>query len=282
MLNKGVYIGTDCEIAIAGNYLFTFRRNSQLNFLESRLFRREGQSFFCIGICQTSPVETEPRKPPQLWRSAFVFHGKTISMRQAFEGGIGGEIEADCEMESKIGSAVDLKSEQGNLIAAFEDGASYLTVLDEPLTDEGLTPLLPDIHSENIGECLRLWNKGMNEEYYPIDGISTFIGVTLNTSKHMYIFEMTPGSIYCRAARFVSTNQGVVFNQNFRQGVEAYMIADNRDAHLPLSYDKSNFSSGSCVWNERSVYWSLVSYTHTEITLHGCQGELYHWKKPKR
>lgn len=40
----------------------------------------------------------------------------------------------------------------------------------------------------------------------------------------MYIFELTPDSIYCRAARFVATDRGVVFNQNFRQGFEAYMI----------------------------------------------------------
>lgn len=51
----------------------------------------------------------------------------------------------------------------------------------------------------------------------------------------MYIFELTPDSIYCRAARFVATDRGVVFNQNFRQGFEAYMIKDNREAAMPAA-----------------------------------------------
>ena len=60
------------------------------------------------------------------------------------------------------------------------------------------------------------------------------------------------------------------------------MIKDNMEAHLPLSYDESLFSSDSCAWNDRSVYWSLDSYNDQEINLHGCQGDIYHWKKPNR
>jgi hypothetical protein len=60
------------------------------------------------------------------------------------------------------------------------------------------------------------------------------------------------------------------------------MIKDNMKASLPLSFDESLFSSDSCVWDDRSVYWSLSSYNETEITLHGCQDDIYYWKKPKR
>ena len=59
------------------------------------------------------------------------------------------------------------------------------------------------------------------------------------------------------------------------------MIKNNNDASLPLSIDESLFFSDSCIWNDRSVYWSLASYNDTEIILNGCQGDIYHWKKPE-
>lgn len=82
----------------------------------------------------------------------------------------------------------------------------------------------------NVGAFDRLWNAGVREEVCTVDGSPTLIGVTVNTNRHMYIFELTRGSTYCRAARFVATNKGVVFDQNFRKGLEAYRIEDNREA----------------------------------------------------
>ena len=140
----------------------------------------------------------------------------------------------------------------------------------------------PDIAEGNIGECLKCWNMGLKEEIIDLNGISTFIGIIVNTEKHMYIFEITPGSIYCRAARYKTTDKGVVFNQNFRQGVEAYMIEDNNAARQPLSINESYFSTDSCIWNDRSVYWSVKSYNDNCITLNGCQGDTYQWYKPFR
>ena len=99
---------------------------------------------------------------------------------------------------------------------------------------------------------------------------------------HLDVYKRQPDSIYCRAARFAATDRGVVFNQNFRQGFEAYMIKDNREAAMPLPVDESLFSAEACVWNNRSVYWSVFDYNEDEIVLHGCQGDLYHWKKPER
>ena len=48
------------------------------------------------------------------------------------------------------------------------------------------------------------------------------------------------------------------------------------------SVDESLFSAEACVWNSRSVYWSVFDYKEEEIVLHGCQGDVYHWKKPER
>jgi hypothetical protein len=114
---------------------------------------------------------------------------------------------------------------------------------------EDIHPHSPAISAENIGECLRCWNMGCIEETLEANH-DTFIGVTINTARHMYIFQMTPSSFYCRAARYATCNKGVLFDQNFRQRKgptpETYMAEDNCIAIQPLSVDEHDFDAFAC------------------------------------
>lgn len=290
MIKNGVYIGKDIELVVTDKYVISYRRNTQMDMLESRLFKRSGNDFSCIGICQSSPTETEQYKPPLLWKTAFIYNGNAKGEIQTYQKNQIMSCDTpptylknhDENMKSYLGTAFTIYDYANKIELQFDDNIIYSAAYDEIFDDKTLLPDLPFACDNTIGECLRLWNAGLREEYISIDGISTFIGVTINTNKHMYIFEMTPSSIYCRAARFVAPNKGIVFNQNFRQGFEAYMIKDNSEAQFPLSFDEALFSSNSCAWNDRSVYWSLSSYNENEIVLHGCQGDIYHFNKPKR
>ena len=278
------------ELVVTEQYIVTYRRNKQADFLESQLFQKSGPVYTCVGVCQSSPTETEKYKPPMRWRTAFICGGEVVASCQALQKDQQlspgrppiYENVAEHSLPQMLGRSFDSVVSAAPGVVRFSDGASYPVELDESFTDETLRPAPPSVCDQNIGECLTLWNMGVQEEYMEIDGTSTFIGVTINTRRHMYIFELTPGSIYCRAARFVATNRGVVFHQNFRQGFEAYMLADNAQARLPLEYDEALFDRDACSWHDRSVYWSLDSYNDTEIFLHGCQGERYCWNKPER
>lgn len=290
MLQSGVYISTDFEMVVTNPYIITYRRNRQRDMLESQLYQKQGQAYRCIGICQSSPASAQQHALPACWKTAFIYHGRLVAKRQQLNPNqpanqgqppVYDNFEEE-ELKQGMGLPFTYDESGGQITVTFQDGAAYPAVLNESFTDESLRPQPPAVSSGNIGECLRLWNMGIQEEYFDIDGQSTFTGVIINTNKHMFIFELYPGSIYCRAARFVATNKGIVFNQNFRQGYEAFMIEDNTQAALPLQYDESLFSSDSCVWNSLSVYWSLDSYSDSDITLHGCQGEIYHFKKPQR
>ena len=96
----------------------------------------------------------------------------------------------------------------------------------------------------------------------------------------MLIFEISPRSVYCRAARFAAVNEGVVFDQNIRQGQASFMIPDNREAAQPLIIEKQSFGRETCVWNGKTVYWSVAAYDEDHIELHGCQGAVYSWSRP--
>lgn len=269
MIAFGVYIGRDAEVLLTDRYMIVYRRDNARDFLESRLYAGKEDSFRCIGVCRTSPACTVQRKPPDLWQTAFVYSGRTEA--------------ADDEMKSIIGSSPSgLALNEGSLQIRLEDGSGYEAACEETFGMEDLSPALPEIAQDNVGECLRLWNMGLTEEFLQIGGVSAFIGITVNTAKHMYIFEMTPESVYCRAARYVTTNRGVVFNQNFRQGFEAYMIPDNREAAAPLPVDPALFAPDACAWDEKTVYWSVRSFDSGCITLNGCQGDTYEWRKPAR
>ena len=96
----------------------------------------------------------------------------------------------------------------------------------------------------HLGECLREWNRGVIWEHIQIEGEDHEIGCQINTDKHMLIFEISPRSVYCRAARFAAVNEGVVFDQNIRQGQASFMIPDNREAAQPLIIEKQRPASG--------------------------------------
>ena len=166
--------------------------------------------------------------------------------------------------------------DKDSLSVIFNDGVKYTAKAHELFSMDDLSPPRPTTKEASIGECLLKWNVGINDLYYE----NCFIGVTVNTCKHMYIFEITENSVYCRAARYVTCDKGVVFDQNFRQGFEAYMADDNRVAMENLSYDESNFNTESCIWDGKTVYWSTDEVGETEIKLNGCQGDTYVWSKP--
>jgi hypothetical protein len=258
----GVYIGKDIEIVMTGKYIMAFRRSEKGQFLESSLLYSSTKS--CIGICRTDPCCTEMRTPPETWKYAFNANNPILS---------------DDKMKIFLDVQIfELSLTSIGLEVKYNDGEIFIAQQDEVFNMEDISPSCFSATENNIGECLQTWNMGVNDIIWN----NSFVGVTINTSKHMYIFEITQNSIYCRAARYITCEHGVVFNQNFRQGLEAYMIADNRKANDKLEYDKSLFNAESCIWNDRSVYWSVSSVSDDLIILHGCQGDTYEWKKPDR
>lgn len=291
MIEPGIYIGTDLELVCTEGYLIAFRRNRGANFLESRLLKRTDNMVSCIGVCQSSPAEVEQFRPPRCWRTAFIYDDKISASCQIFQQGQELRYDRppiyqtfpDAQIGAYLGSSPYFSIKDGMVLAEFGDGVLYSAVLDEVLTEDSFCPTQnPTASAERIGECLHLWSMGFQEEMAEVNGKPTFVGITLNTARHMYIFQITPDSLYCRTARYATSNKGMVFHQNFRQRFEAYMIEDNSEACLPLPIDDALFSSEACVWNSRSVYWSLAEFREDEITLHGCQGDIYPIQRPNR
>lgn len=270
---KGVLIGKDIEVVLTDRYEIAFRRSLTGEYLESVLIKIDFQSEKvirkCIGVCRTQPSTTLNEKT------------KPVNWLYAFNTGID-NLQNNETMVSLLNAEVFTYDTKDNktFMFKFYDGQVYTAICHETFTTEELHPECVSPSEASIGICLQNWNIGCRDLLFTIDGKETFIGVTINTRKHMYIFEMTPKSIYCRAARYYTCNKGVVFNQNFRQGVEAYMLKDNSMVMEDLVIDESLFNSNACVWKDNSVYWSVSSVDDNVITLNGCQGDTYKWKRP--
>jgi len=256
----GVYIGKDIEVVCTEQYTMAFRRNNMNDFLESMLLNSDRK---CIGICRTTPCSSNMSFLPDGWEYAMKRDKKIYSDKNILH-----FINAE---------TLAMSEHQGYLTVQFYDGTRYMAQADELFTMEHLNPTCFSSNDRSISDCLIDWNVGCKDIIWNGQNI----GLTINTHKHMYIYEMTKDSIYCRAARYRTCDKGVVFNQNFRQGHNAYMVADNTVAMQELPYDESFFSREACVWNERSVYWSVALVEEDRIELHGCQGDKYEWKKPR-
>jgi len=253
----GVYIGNNVEVVVTESYTLVFRRRKEADFLESFLLLTHGMQ--CAGVCQTTPCGTGLSTLLQTSRFAFQSEGDAVLQ----------------EMLEK--PQMDIQFHDNMLTVTFYDNAVYHAKADETFGMETLSPPCAFAESNNVAECLMNWNMGVKEIIWK----DAFIGVIINTRKHMYIYEITADSIYCRAARYVVCGDGVVFNQNFRQGYASFMIEDNTDAMQPLAFDPSLFHADACAWNDRSVYWSVSSVEKECIILNGCQGDTYTWEKPK-
>ena len=224
MIEPGIYIGTDLELVCTEGYLIAFRRNRGANFLESRLLKRTDNMVSCIGVCQSSPAEVQQFRPPRCWRTAFIYDDKISASCQIFQQGQELRYDRppiyqtfpDAQIGAYLGSSPHLSIKDGMVLAEFGDGVLYSAVLDEVLTEDSFCPTQnPTASAERIGECLHLWSMGFQEEMAEINGKPTFVGITLNTARHMYIFQITPDSLYCRAARYATRTKGWYSTKTF-------------------------------------------------------------------
>lgn len=238
MIPFGVYIGQDAELVAVVDRLIAYRRIREQDCLESCLLRRDARSgeYLCAGICRSYPAHTAVNSRPRRWRYAYSGRARTYANDSALSGCLGTPILS----VGATGSGAQMR---------YWDGWAHAVVADETFSMADLHPHAPRATDDNIGECLRCWNMGCLEETVE-EGEDAFTGLTVNTPRHMYIFQMTPSSFYCRAARYATCSKGVLFSQNFRQRrgpvPETYMAQDNRVALEPLAANEADFEALAC------------------------------------
>ena len=134
MLPLGVYIGSDFEMVITERYIITYRRDKKKDLLESRLYQKRNQIFLCIGICQSSPMETEKHMPPLCWKTAFISNGEAVCNCQVLKSnsealrGFPHPVYANMENEQLkqfINLPFDLDIQLDKSIVMFPDGTQY-------------------------------------------------------------------------------------------------------------------------------------------------------------
>ena len=264
-MKNGIYIGKDSELGLTESAAILFFRDPQHAWLESRLYaKREGQ-FFCIGICRSAPALMELHQSSCRIDTVFLDRGRIRG--------------SDLLMAPLVGTTFQLDEQGKELWVKLDAETIGPLALNESFLHDPCPGRRP-AEAGHLGECLREWNRGVIWEHIQIEGEDHEIGCQINTDKHMLIFEISPRSVYCRAARFAAVNEGVVFDQNIRQGQASFMIPDNREAAQPLIIEKQSFGRETCVWNGKTVYWSVAAYDEDHIELHGCQGAVYSWSRP--
>lgn len=131
-----------------------------------------------------------------------------------------------------------------------------------------------------IGSCIQQWSLGIR-----LDRTPEQIAFEAGTNRHSYCFYITPGMVYCRAARIRSNDRGTLFAQNIRlmsnaREHTAHMAADNlSESAAPLRIDDAKFSPDRCVFADEGIYWSFLRFEGDTAVMNGC-GEIYRFGRP--
>lgn len=280
MMNNlyGNYIGEFIEVIIIKKYTIIYKYNAPKNTLESYLLYTD--NFKCIGICFS---ETDMRD--NMWR-LMIDKNNPEKIRYACGIDDNNTYATDDELKSILGKEnfISFNELNGEYEITLYDGNSYTAEKHETYENGEIIPKDMDATADNLGECLREWFLGVVQY---TDFNKPEIRVEINTPKHMYIFLISHGFLYCRAATYSTCNQGFFFLQNFRQNFHnkeglSMMIKDNRDAlkDAAIFMDETLFDPKACVI-AYGIYWSVSSFEKDEIILHGCGGEEYRWIKPQ-
>ena len=241
----GVWADADCEFVRTGRFALCFERAG--GELSSSLYMIDRRDTLLVGRA--------------------VFAGDSVAVRE-----VGPGISA--------GDGLDLGTLQqdGRLRISVGGRERLLTRVEKvemcaPYEMQEASPLMP-------GACMQQWCTGV--KYVSEKGA---VGFECGTNRHSYVFYITPGMVYCRAARLRFSDRGGLFAQNIRlmsNAAErtAYMVEDNlAGSSAPLTVDDSKFSPDGCVFDADGIYWSFIGFDGDVAVLNGC-GETYRFARP--
>lgn len=163
------------------------------------------------------------------------------------------------------------------------NGERLMKVEDIDITQPYDMPYATD--KWQIGRCLQEWQLGTVVETSGND-----IVVMVGTNRNSFMYGITGGMVYLRAAALLHCNEGSLFIQNIRMMKNPntkersnIFFYDSHEflTHLP-TIDKSQFKPDQCVFaGDGFIYWSYKSHTPDEIKLNGC-GETYTYKRTQK
>lgn len=163
------------------------------------------------------------------------------------------------------------------------DGERLMKVEDIDITQPYDMPYATD--KWQIGRCLQEWQLGTVVETSGND-----IVVMVGTNRNSFMYGITGGMVYLRAAALLHCNEGSLFIQNIRMMKNPNTKERSNiffyDSHEFLTnlptIDKSQFKPDQCVFaGDGFIYWSYKSHTPDEIKLNGC-GETYTYKRTQK
>jgi hypothetical protein len=275
----GNYINSEIEIVITKKYSLVYRHNIKNNSIDSYLLYTDG--FRCIGICRTEQIPTMDCG----FKEFKYLGGQPEIIRYALGIDENYTFASDDEMMAYLGTELFTVICVGEEYTfTFNDGETYILNQHECFEDGEIKSLDITANADNLGLCLQQWHLGVWEFKTAINGNDCTVCITINTLKHMYVFQITNDFIYCRAARYATCNKGVVFDQNFRQNFhklqgQTAIYSDNSIAACELTYNESLFNPDACVFGGVSIYWSVKDFESDKIYLNGCDST-YIWSKP--
>jgi len=238
----GIWTGNNCELVRTNKFCIIFTKENENVISKCFSFKHKNEHIVCDFIGEIEFSDSS------ILTKELIFNTDSIINRNA----IG--IETESGLDININGIIRTlrKIENIEIVEPYE---------------------MPYATENSIGKCLQEWQLGT--KFWKNEKKGT-IKLTIETNRHSYVFSVLANSIYCRAARIKSNNNGTLFAQNVRQWHDqnnhtAYFINKNDSiSSADLLIDNSLFRPNTCVFDKAGIYWSLTDYSKRKIKLNGC------------
>lgn len=286
----GVWANANCELVKTGLYELLFERYENKMMASIRLFSRE-ENKLLLNTRGITLFDTLTHKA--IIKAKDLIFGENI----AVSNDIDNILRLDT-LNCKIQKYPDMLvlSSNGKVIEELARSEKQIRLLSPSGNWHSLDPVeklqvtspyeVIKATDKYLGTCLQQWQLGTS---FMVDSGGKVNAIEIGTNKHSYVFtynqEAGNLTIYCRAARIRSDNDGTVFAQNIRmmsnpREFAAFMYPDNEEiTSQNIVMADSLFKPNVCTFTSDAIYWSLKSFNDTMIVLNGC-GEDYTYTRP--
>ncbi|MCL2065033.1 MAG: hypothetical protein FWG98_11800 [Candidatus Cloacimonetes bacterium] len=271
IVENGIWIGENATIAIVDGLQISFLRVREDLIISLLNHKEDG----IIGVVYGQG--TKDKDGNRFGALSTPFTQTAIKHLETGEP-VASSDEAKTYIRNHSADEIRYDTEKSKLIYTMYNGAEFELVLAEKIKAADMNQTHEIDHELTIAQRLALWNQQMSVAWD-----DSKASATINSDKYSIFFYIEDKHIYCRVGQNGFSDKGfAMLSTVCIRANEVRMLENNMQSINDFIAEDEWFTEETCAFPpDGAWYWSVKEVTDDLITLHGCQGDVYHFYRVK-